>query len=118
MFNEISVVFHNGSNYDYHFIIKEFANEFEGQFESIGKNTEKNKTFSVQTENEVTNIDKDGEQGVVTISYKIKVIVQLIVQYLWQVHYHILLIISQKEFIKTNATTVIVFLNMKVSRTI
>ena len=30
--NEISVVFHNGSNYDYHFIIKELANEFEEQF--------------------------------------------------------------------------------------
>ena len=30
--NEISVVFHNSSKYDYHFIIKEFANEFEGQF--------------------------------------------------------------------------------------
>ena len=28
--NEIPVVFHNGSNYDYHFISKELANEFEG----------------------------------------------------------------------------------------
>ena len=27
---EISTVFHNGSNYDYYFIIKELANEFEG----------------------------------------------------------------------------------------
>ena len=33
--NEIPVVFHRGSNYDYHFIIKELANEFEGQFECI-----------------------------------------------------------------------------------
>ena len=38
--NEISVVFHNGSNYDYHFIIKELANEFEGKFERLGENTE------------------------------------------------------------------------------
>ena len=30
--NEIPVVFHNGSNYDYHFIIKELANEFKEQF--------------------------------------------------------------------------------------
>ena len=28
---EIPVVFHNGSTYDYHFIIKEFAEEFEGE---------------------------------------------------------------------------------------
>ena len=26
---EISIVFHNGSNYDYHFIIKELTEEFE-----------------------------------------------------------------------------------------
>ena len=29
---EISIVFYNGSNYDYHFISKELAEEFEGQF--------------------------------------------------------------------------------------
>ena len=28
--NEIPAAFHNGSNYDYHFIIKELAKEFEG----------------------------------------------------------------------------------------
>ena len=28
--NEIPVVFHNGSSYDYLFISKELANEFEG----------------------------------------------------------------------------------------
>ena len=38
---EIPVVFHNGSTYDYHFIIKELAEEFEGQFECLGENTEK-----------------------------------------------------------------------------
>ena len=37
---EIPVVFHNGSTYDYHFIIKELAEEFEGQFECLGENTE------------------------------------------------------------------------------
>ena len=36
--NKIPVVFHNGANYDYHFIIKELANEFEGQFEYLGEN--------------------------------------------------------------------------------
>ena len=44
---EIPVVFHNGSTYDYHFIIKELAKEFEGQFECLGENTEKDITFSV-----------------------------------------------------------------------
>ena len=39
--NEIPVVFHFGSNYDYHFVIKELPNEFEGQFECLGENGEK-----------------------------------------------------------------------------
>ena len=30
---EILVIFHNGFTYDYHFIIKELAQEFKGQFE-------------------------------------------------------------------------------------
>ena len=30
---EISIVFHNGSIHDYHFIIKELVKEFEGNFE-------------------------------------------------------------------------------------
>ena len=44
---EISVAFHDVSTYDYHFIIKELAKEFEGQFECLGQNTEKYITFSV-----------------------------------------------------------------------
>ena len=35
------IVFHNGSNYDYHFIIKESAEEFKNQFTSLGENTGK-----------------------------------------------------------------------------
>ena len=50
--NEIPVVFHNGSNYDYHFIIQELANEFEGKLECLGENTEKCKSFSVPIEKE------------------------------------------------------------------
>ena len=45
--NEISVVFHNDSNYDYHFIIKELANEFEGLFECYGEKRERTKLFFV-----------------------------------------------------------------------
>ena len=36
--NEIPAVFHKDSNYDYHFVIKELANELEGQFECLGQN--------------------------------------------------------------------------------
>ena len=43
--DEIPADFHNMSNYDCHFIIKELANEFKGQFECLGENTEKYKTF-------------------------------------------------------------------------
>ena len=38
------------------------------------KNTEKNKAFSIPIEKQVTEIDKDGHESVVTISYKIKFI--------------------------------------------
>ena len=70
--NAIPAVFHNGANYDHHFTIKELASEFEGQFTCIGENTEKDKTFSVLIEKEVTKVDKDGNASVATISYKIK----------------------------------------------
>ena len=47
---EISIVFHNGSNYDYHFIIKGLAEEFEGKFTCLGENTENYIIFSVPIE--------------------------------------------------------------------
>ena len=47
---EISIVFHSWSNYDYHFIIKKLAEEFEGQFSCFGENTEKHITFSLPIE--------------------------------------------------------------------
>ena len=43
-------VFHNGSNYDYHFIIKELAEEFKKQFTRLGENTIKYITLTVQIE--------------------------------------------------------------------
>ena len=45
---EIPAVFHNGSIYDYHFIIKELVKESEGNFECLVENTEKYITFSVK----------------------------------------------------------------------
>ena len=68
---EIPVVFHNGLNCDYHFIIKELANEFEGRFECLGENKEKYKTFPVPIKKEITITNKDGNESVVTKSYKI-----------------------------------------------
>ena len=37
---KICRAFHNGSNYDYHFISKELAEEFKKQFSCLGENTE------------------------------------------------------------------------------
>ena len=64
---EIPVVFHNGSTDDYHFIIKELAKKFEGNFECLGENTEKYITFSVPIKKKIDNKDLE-------ISYKIKFI--------------------------------------------
>ena len=60
------MVYHDGSRYDYHFIIKELSEEFEGQFECLGQNTEKYITFSVSIKKELDN----GK----SITYKIKFI--------------------------------------------
>ena len=49
----IPVVLHNDSTYDYHFIIKEPAEKFEGEFECLGENTEKYITFSVPIKNKI-----------------------------------------------------------------
>ena len=43
----IPVIFHNGSTYDYHFIIRQLAREFKGNFDCLGENLEKYITFSV-----------------------------------------------------------------------
>ena len=64
---EIPVVFHNGSTYDYHFIIKELVKEFDGNFECLGENREKYITFSVPIKKKIENKD-------IEITYKIKFI--------------------------------------------
>ena len=64
---EIPVVFHNRSTYDYHFIIKELAKEFEGNFDCLGENNEKYITFSVPIKKKIDNKDLE-------ITYKIKFI--------------------------------------------
>ena len=59
---EIPIAFHNGSNYDYHLIIKKLAEEFKEKSTCFEENTQKYITFTVSLENEVTRIDKNGEE--------------------------------------------------------
>ena len=63
---EMPVVFHNGSTYDYHFIIKQLAKEFKRKFDCLGENMEKYITFSVP-------IEKERDNGKPT-TYKLKII--------------------------------------------
>ena len=64
---KIPIIFHNGSKYDYHFIIRELASEFEGNFECLGENTETYVTFSVPIKKRIENKNMD-------VTYKIKFI--------------------------------------------
>ena len=69
---EISIVSHNGSNYDYHVIIKELAEEFEGQ--QFWRKYRKYITFTVPIEKEVIRIDKKAQEITITISYRLQFI--------------------------------------------
>ena len=60
---KIPIVFHNGSTYDYHFVIKKLAEE-KGEFECLEENAEKYITFSVP-------LKKENDQK---IRYKLKFI--------------------------------------------
>ena len=64
---EIPIVFHDGSTYDYHFIIKQLVKEFDGNFKCLGENIEKYITFSVPLKKEIKNKKK-----IIEITYKIK----------------------------------------------
>ena len=66
--HEIPVKIYNGSVYDYHFIIKELAEVFKGQFECFGEFTKKHITFSEPIKKQH---DNDNDK---TITYKIKFI--------------------------------------------
>ena len=57
-------LFHNGSVYDYHFIIKYLAIKFKGNFERLGENTEKYISFTVPFKKVIN--DKE-------IKYKIRI---------------------------------------------
>ena len=65
--NNIPIVFHNGSMYDYHFLIKELAEEFDGNFECLGENMGKYITFSVPIKKRIENKNMN-------ITYRLKFI--------------------------------------------
>ena len=83
----IPIAFHNGSNYDSHFIINELAVDLKEQITCLGESTEKHITFTVPIEKEVTGINKSGEEIAKSFSY---ILHFLIAQGLWQAHYQIL----------------------------
>ena len=74
VFNEIPVVFYNGSNYDYYFIIKKISKQLWGTNCNVLGKTQKNiKHFrfqnickTVPVEKEIKRIDKARNESVVT----------------------------------------------------
>ena len=102
---KIPVIIHNRSTYDDHFIIKQLPEEFEGQFECLGENTEKY-FFSVLIKKEVAIDENDDDHDVdddkdddgkkrKRCTYRIS-----FVDSLCQVNYQTLLIIYQEFMIK------------------
>ena len=109
---EIPNVFHNGSNYDYHFIMKESVEESEGQLTCLRENTNKYITFSVPIQKvlqELTKLEKKLQKQY-PIDYNL-----LIAQDLCHAYYQILLIILPKEFIKLIVYTDTLIKNKKLS---
>ena len=100
------IVFHNGSDYDYHFIKKESAKEFNKQFTCLGENTEKYLTFTVTIKKKVTRVIK--------MEKKLKCyILQFIDSDLWPACHQILSIIFLIEFIKLNVNPDTMIKNVK-----
>ena len=62
MSKKTPIVFHNRSNYNYHFCKKELAEQFKKQFTCLDENIEKYITFTVPVEKEVKRIDKNGKE--------------------------------------------------------
>ena len=55
---KIPVAFHNGSNYEYHLIIRELSKELTKHLTCLGENSEKYINFTVKIEKEAKRIDK------------------------------------------------------------
>ena len=87
----IPTVFHSGSNYDYHFMIKESQEKFKKQFACLGENTEKYIIFAVLIEKKLQELIEMEKklQNIYFTYYNL-----LIAQDLWQTHYQILSIVK------------------------
>ena len=108
--NKIPIVFYNGSNYDYYFIIKKLAEEFKKQFTCFGENIEKYITFIVPIKKKLQELIKMEIklQNIYLTCYNL-----LIAQDLWQVYYQFLSIIFLKEFIELNVNSDTMMKNVK-----
>ena len=107
---KLPIDFHNGSNYDYHFILKEVVEEFKKQFTRLGENTEKYITYAALIEKEITRIDKNGEE---TKNIYLTYCNLLIAQDLWQTHSQILSIIFLKGYIDLDVNTDMMIKNVR-----
>ena len=65
---EIPRVFHNGSNYNYHLIIKELAEEFPKYFIYLGKDIAKCIPFAISIKRKLPKFDRIGKEVTKTIS--------------------------------------------------
>ena len=65
----IPVVFHNGSSYDNHFLIRQLAKDFKGYFSCIGENTEKYISFSISIFKESDKDNKKKKTGVFKLEF-------------------------------------------------
>ena len=74
MLNEILLVFTTDQTIIIILSWKKNEQMSKGKFRCLGENTEKYKTFSVPIGKEIQKIDKDGNENITTVSYKIKFI--------------------------------------------
>ena len=107
---KIPLIFHNGLNYDYHFIIRELAEEFKKQFTCLGENNEKYISSTVPIKKKLQEFIKMEKklQKMCFTYYNL-----IIAQDLLQAHCQVLSMVFLKEFIELNKNTVMMIKNVK-----
>ena len=65
----IPVVFHNGSTYDNHFVIKQLTKDFKAYFNCIGENTEKYISLSITTIKKSDKVSKRKNPDAYSLSF-------------------------------------------------